>query len=355
MKKLFILLLIATLSLFALTGCEGLVPAEGEGEGEGEGETEGVVVDIEDMVELGGKNWISCGSHDITITFPAPVENASAYITFCSGNYGDKTEAVILDGMGDVVLFPNEDKTIWTGSGTFGCMFNGEIGVARPPLCSPCCASYVEISAGECDPDTCISFPVIVDCDLPYAQIKVGIDKDACECGGCAITFESVTSEFTCSETECCGDDCSGFAGWSIAIYDDDPFDECCEVPCEEPIDSCSGTACPIECTTTCDLDAAGGPYYVVVELVDNVGNSVRYYAILTVTGDGKTEDCAVAVEEFCANISASTGLSGCDCTDWSTDPDTDEYIGFCGPWSNCCNLIPVFPGFIGDIVVTLD
>jgi hypothetical protein len=76
MKKLLLLLLIAILSLFVFAGCDGVVPAEGEGEGEGEGEPEGVVVEIDGMVELAGKNWIACGNHDITITFPAPVENA---------------------------------------------------------------------------------------------------------------------------------------------------------------------------------------------------------------------------------------------------------------------------------------
>jgi hypothetical protein len=37
-KKLFILLLIITLSLLVFSGCKGQIPSEGEGEGEGESE-----------------------------------------------------------------------------------------------------------------------------------------------------------------------------------------------------------------------------------------------------------------------------------------------------------------------------
>jgi len=319
MKKLLVLLLISALAIFVFAGCEGLVPSEGEGEGEGEGEVEAVTVDIDGMQTLGGKNWISGGSHDITVTFPTPMTNVSANITGCTGDYRISGSSV--------VLFPNEDKTVWTGSGTFG---KGD---------TPCCASYVQITSGECSPDVCIEIPVIVDEELPYAKIEVGIDDDACECGGCAVTFES-TDTGTCETVECCGDDCSGLAGWSIAIYEDDPFKTCCNIPCEEPVDTCSGTACPIECTTIClDGSGEGEDYYVLVDLVDNVGNEVRYYAILKITGTGEDGNCAVSVEDFCANVSASTGEFGCDCTDWSENAsiDTDDYIGFCQSDDNCC------------------
>jgi len=323
MKKIFLLLLIATLALFVLTGCDGLVPSEGEGEGEGEEEVEGVTVEIDGLVELAGKNWIACGNHEITITFPAPVENALAYITSCSGYYGTNKEK-IEEPSGDVVLFPNEDKTVWTGSCLFGC-YNSPL-EARPPLCSPCCASYVEISSGECSPETCISFPIIVDCDLPYAKIEV--TSEECECDGCEVTFESTSFSSDCAEDEnCCGDYCSGLAGWSIAVYEEDPFDLCCETPCEEPIYTCSGTECPIKCTTDCLEEEEY--YYVVANLVDNVGNEVEYYGIM-----GLNAECEVIISQYLAD-----GYN-CECTTWDDGYGyiNHEYIGSgsCDPWNNC-------------------
>ena len=66
--------------------------------------------------------------------------------------------------------------------------------------------------------------------------------------------FESTPTESECGESEdCCGDDCSILASWSIDIYDDDDlFNECCNISCIEPIDSCSGTSCPISCESIC-------------------------------------------------------------------------------------------------------
>ena len=325
MKKLLVLLLITTLTLFVLTGCEGVVPAEGEGEGE----TEEVTVEIEGAVELGGKTWIACGNHEITITFPAPVENASAYVTHCSGYYGTEIPKSPIPS-GDVVLFPNADKTVWTGSGYFGCYENNSVFKANG--CSPCCASYVEVTAGECDPEACIVFPVIVDCDLPFAEIEVSID--GCLCEGCEITFESTSQSQECAEAdECCGDYCSGLASWAITLFDEDPFDICCETPCAEPIYTCSGTECPISCTTDCLSD---GTYYAVVNLVDNVGNEVEYYATLEVTSEvvGSETECELLVTEYCADV------QDCECTSFDANAvvDTGPYIGFCWPSSNCCN-----------------
>lgn len=320
MKKGLVLLIIATLSLFVLTGCDGLVPSEGEGEGEGE--VEAVTVEIDGMVELAGKTWISCGNHDITITFAAPVENANAYISYCSGYYGSAKNIPI--DMGGVVLFPNEDKTIWTGSGYFGCYESNFLDAKPLSQCLPCCASYLEVSAGECDPETCISIPVIVDCDLPYAKIEV--TSEECECEGCEVTFATVNESEECADAfECCGDDCSGLAGWSIALYEDDPFDICCETPCEEPIYTCSGTTCPIECTTDCLEEEEY--YYVVVNLVDNVGNEVEYYGIM-----GLNSECEVIISQYLAD-----GYN-CECTNWDDGYGyiNHEYIGQCYPWDNC-------------------
>ena len=280
MKKLLLVLLVVTLASFLFVGCLPTTPAEGEGEGEGEGECE-VTVEIEGAVVLDSKTYLSRGTHTITVTFCAPVVGwVSGYITYCTGDYSKKNKRGNGSGT-EVVLFPNEDRTVWTGSGSFN------------DSASCCCASYVEIYAGECEDEACIWFPVIIDCGNPLAEIEIGVED--CECTGCTISFESTLTDPDCAEgKECCGDDCSGLASWSIVLYDDYPFDKCCDPSiCEEPIDSCSGTECPIECTTDC---LTAGTYYAVVTLVDNVGNETVYYAEIILSGDGSTGDCAIVV-----------------------------------------------------------
>jgi hypothetical protein len=97
-----------------------------------------------------------------------------------------------------------------------------------------------------------------------------------------------------------------------VVLYDGDPFDVCCDPNvCEEPIGSCSGTDCPIVCETEC---LTAGVYYAVVTLVDNVGNETVYYAEITLTGDGLTDDCAIVVVEgfeaaapLCVDFSGAT------------------------------------------------
>jgi len=306
MKKLFLVLLVAVLASFLFVSCLPVTPSEGEGEGEGECE---VAVVIEGAVVVDGKAYVSCGNHDITVTFCTPVVGyADAYITYCSGDYSE-------DGMykgkpngGGVVLFPNADRTVWTGTGYFG---DGE---------TPCCASYVEVWAGECEDEACIWFPVIVDCDPPFAEIEIGVED--CECEGCAITFEGITNTEEClPDEECCGDYCSGLANWSIVLYDDYPFDECCDPSiCEEPIGSCSGTECPISCVTECLVE---GTYYAVITLIDEVGNETVYYAEIILIGDGSTEDCNIQVTE-------GRPFSAPDCVQWIGG--TTDTIGLCAP-----------------------
>jgi len=258
MKKGLILLLITTLSLFILSGCEGLVPSEGEGEGECE-----TTVVIDGAVVVDGKTYVSGGDHDIIVTFCIPViGSASAYITDCNGDYSKGN----LDCGSEVVLFPNADRTVWTGSGNFGPC--GESG---------CCASYVQVVSGECLADVCIVFPVIVDSIIPDADLEVC--ASACDCGGCQISLTSTVLTIPCFPDEgLCWDDCSGIAGWSIAVYDQDPYDECCDIPCVEPVYTCTGVDpfCPIECVTDC-LDECNEMGYmelaVVFTIWDMVGN----------------------------------------------------------------------------------
>jgi len=321
MKKFLLVLLVVALASFLFVGCLPTTPpAEGEGEGEAE-----VTIVIDDAVVVDGKTYVSCGDHTITVTFPAPVVGGvSAYITCCTGDYS-KASAVNndLECGSEVVLFPSADGTVWSGSGEFGCDGFRKIDAF---ICSPCCASYVEIYAGECVDEVCIKFPVIVDCCPPYALID--IDVDNCICEGCEITFESTETDPDCAEAEeCCDDLCSGLAGWSIVLYEDYPFDECCDPSiCEEPIGSCSGTECPIDCTTEC-LDE--GTYWVVITLVDNVGLETVYIAEIIVSGGDDPEDtCDIVVVEYAP-------LDEDPCIEFV---DTHDWVGTCY-WQDECNL----------------
>jgi len=308
MKKLLLVLLVVALASFLLTGCFG-VPDGAEGEGEGEGET-GVVVAIEDAVVVDGKTYVSCGTHTITVTFPAPVVgSADAWISDCCGDYSPSKDDMWDEGR-TVVLFPDATKTVWTGSGEFGI----------PGECPDegCCASYVSIWAGECEDEACIWFPVIVDCCEPYALIE--IDVDNCTCEDCKLTFESAVNTAECApDEECCGDSCSGLTSWSIVLYEDYPFDECCDPSiCEEPIGSCSGTTCPIECTTDC---LSAGEYFAVVTLADAVGLETVYIAQIFI-GGGADEDetCTAVVVEW-------DPISSDPCVE---NPETHDWVGTC-------------------------
>ena len=320
MKKLFLVLLIVTLAAFLLVGCIPVIPGEGEGEGEGESE---VTVEIEGAVVIDGKTYVSGGTHTITVTFPTPVEGwVKSNVSDCSGDYS-KVSNIIIDGDldgdlecgGETVLFPDADKKVWTGEANFGCMLLATLGRPYTQIISPCCASYVEIYAGECEDEACIQFPVIVDSMPPYAEIKATATK--CSCAGCYLTLESISTNPTCADSEeCCSDDCSGLTSWSINIYDEDPFDQCCNTPCIEPIDSCSGTSCPIICETTC-LET--GIYKVVVTLVDAVGNEIRYYGNIELIES--ESECIVFLSGYLENISG--------CADWN-NPFQWGTLGFC-------------------------
>ena len=312
MKKLLFVLLIVALASYLFVGCLPVTPDDG-GEGEGEGEVATNVV-IEGAVVIDGKTYVSAGNHAVTVTFPAPVAGmVEGSVDSCTGDEFAKQAS-----RGTIVFWSDATKKVWTGVGAFE---NGE-----------CCATYVEINAGECDPNACIYFPVIVDGCPPYAQISVTIDD--CECEGCALTFSSIGIDELCEEAElCCGDDCSGLASWSINLYNYYPFDVCCDPTiCEEPIATDSGV-CPVDFTTACLPELAEGEYYyAVLSLVDNVGLEQMYYARIEISG-GDTpggSDCAIV------GIWEGTEADAPTCITWETadtvlvDDELVPYIGEC-------------------------
>ncbi len=154
MKKLLMLLLIATLAVFVLAGCDGFTPAESEGEGEDEDEGVEISVEIEGLIVINDKPYITTGTHNITVTFPIRLKDAYVIITECKGDYSQDR-----DDANKVILLPPENwdpnvgATVWTGTGYFG---NGE---------SDCCACYVEIYSDTYSEDCLMVMPIIVSAD----------------------------------------------------------------------------------------------------------------------------------------------------------------------------------------------
>jgi len=337
-KKLLVLLLIIAVAAFVFAGC---TPG-GEGEGEGEGEIEGVVVDIDGAVELNGRTYVADGNHTITVTFPAPVANVNVYISDCTGDYSKQLLPYYYGN--PVALWPNADKTVWTGSGRFICDVCDSCYES-----TPCCASYVQVVAGECVGNVCVSVPVIVDCGKPYADIKV-TTKDCC-CETCTIVLKSTEGKEdpcgSCATADCCGDDCSGLASWQVDIYKvknvgvdqyEDFFDACCGItPCAELVDSCTGTECPIKCETKClDPGTEQEPkaYFAVITLEDNVGKKTTYYGVIGL---------------WYSATSTSLSDTGCNvkyrglCCDLKAYPKVNllPTIGACSDTNPCVQFLP--------------
>ena len=270
MKKLLLVLLVVTLASFLFVGCLPVTPAEGEGEGEGEGEA-GIcpTVAVTSQVAVGGKNYIKGGEQTITVTFAVPTEPVSVFV-------GGLLKAPDLTPV-EVVMYADATKTVYTGTYDFGSVNEQECGEAY---------IYVE----TCDTCDYCKYPYTVDTLPPTAKIE--ICSDGCDCEGCELSFTSTSGTECDVTTENCDDACSGFASWSIDIYDVYPFDTCCDVPCETPIASDSGV-CPIDFTTAC-LTEVSTPVFAVITLVDNVGNDVRWMVEVEVTDYDTCEEITI-------------------------------------------------------------
>jgi len=319
MKKLLLVLLVVALSSFLFVGCLPTTPAEGEGEGEGE---VGIcpTVAVTSQVAVGGKTYIKAGTQTITVTFAVPTEPVSVYV-------GGSLKVAILnnnpegipDNAVEVVMYPDADKKAYTG--TFNFLGSGkQKAIENNFIHNPSCSEdYIYVLTCEtCAP---CKYPYIVDGEGPETEIE--ITSKACVCEGCDLIFKTPTQTEVCGVTdECCGDDCSGFASYTIDLYTSDPFDACCDVPCITPAYSCpAGVACPVDCTLSC---IPADKYWVVVTLLDAVGNRTRYYAIVDLA-----TDCSFTVTEYYENVKPA-GSDTYECTDWTSIKDTDTTIGFC-------------------------
>jgi len=274
MKKLLLVLLVVTLISFLFVGCLPTTPTEGEGEGEGEVEICPTVA-VTSQVAVEGKTYIKGGEQTITVTFAVPTEPVSVYVggSLKQPVLNNNPEGVP-DNAVEVVMYPDAEKKNYTG--TFNFLGSGkQKATQNNSIYNPCFEDYIYVlTCDTCDP---CKYPYIVDSIIPDADLEVC--ASACDCGGCQISFTSTVLTSPCNpDEELCWDDCSGIAGWSIAIYDQDPYDECCDMPCVEPIYTCTGVDpfCPIECVTSCldECDAQGMmELYVVWTIWDMVGN----------------------------------------------------------------------------------
>jgi len=310
MKKLLLVLVVVALASFLFVGCipGGTTP---DGDGGGDGEV-GIcpTVAVTSQVAVGGKNYIKAGSQTLTVTFAVPTEPVSVFV-------GNALKAAPVSTT-EVVMYANADKTVYTGTFTFGAS------------ALDCAEAYIYVET--CDACAYCKYPYTIDTTGPESEIKIS-NGAVCSCEGCTIEFDSTKDSTVCTTDVCCGDYCSGFASYAIDLYTTKPFGVCCDVPCATPAYSCpGGVACPIDCTLTCitgTLTSVDKVYYAVVTLLDNVGNSTRYYATLTLDSA-----CGLTVQEFTEN----TGV----CSDYTVSKSAPQVV------------TPTVPALIGDCLTTL-
>jgi len=301
MKKLLLVLLVLAMAAFLFVGCLPTTPpTDGEDEGDGE-------VTVCPTIEI-------AGSYTDATTGIVYVKGKSSGVYKVTLTYAQPTEGVIVQVVGGG--YPTATIIPVTVSAD-GLTYTAE--VSATTLTALDCESFMIIATdcyGEC---TCTK-TFTVDKYAPKAKMMLSVD--GCPCYNCEIALESdYTIPGTCVDAlGCCADDCSGFASWSVDVYAANPFDICCLIPCEVPIKSCEAAACPIDCTTGCvvgdDYSATDTIeyYYIVMSMLDNVGNEAKYYARVKFNSG-----CTVSVIEYWLAANKDADADGVnDCNDWS-------------------------------------
>lgn len=297
MKKLLLVLAVIAMASFLFVGC---IPGTTTPDTDTDTDTDGVAicptVAVTSQVAVGGKNYIKAGSQTITVTFAVPTEPVSVFV-----GAGLKNDLPV-----EVVMYTT-DKLVYTGTYTFGA-----------DAANTCGEAYIYVETCE----TCdyCKYPYTVDAVAPTAKIEICVDE--CDCDGCELSFSSTSATVCDVTTDDCGDgDCSGLASWSIDIYADYPFDDCCLVPCVTPIASDSGV-CPISFTTDClttVIDGRTDSVFAVVTLVDNVGNKVKWGV-----------EIGVCDYDTCDEIWIDPYTSGAGITDKCLDEPPSETFTVC-------------------------
>jgi len=300
MKKLLLVLMVVALASFLFVGCVPVTPAEGEGEGETEVAicpTISIAGSYYDAVS--GKTFMkgkTSGVYTVTVVYAQPTEGVAIKYSSATTTVASAPYYVSADGL----------------------TYTAEI----PYNVAGSCASFMITTTdcyGEC---TCVQ-TFTLDNHAPKAKIKVTVP--ACVCEDCSLTFDSDwVNAGTCVDTAgCCGDDCSGFAAWSIDVYNQDPYNTCCTIPCATPVATCSAAACPIDCATGClyGEDAAASvlvpKYFVIIDMADNVGNSKKYWASIVFDSGCNVE--SDGVYQWTAANKAAVGSTTDTCVDWTS------------------------------------
>jgi len=304
MKKLLLVLMVVAMASFLFAGCLPGVVDDGDGDGDGDGTVVPVTMTIEDEYKsTAGVTYVGCAK-DVTVTFPTPV--AVDYVVYIARKLVEEDGTVTYKLMPDpepVAATPNADRTIWTvedyeflyGYPCDGLRYQIENGFLCE--CEPIC--LVALLKHPCCPGEEVALRVVtVDCEEPYADLAVTFKDcfDPCaetdECnpfvGGAYFEFSS-REVGLCATTDCCGDDCSGLASWTLVVDPD---------PCAAACDTVTGSACPVEGVVECGclLYATGvavgedlnltETYKVTYTLLDNVGNKFEDTWTITVDTD---------------------------------------------------------------------
>jgi len=278
MKKLLLLLLVVALASFLLVGClPGTTPDDEDDDGDDD--VVGVTMTIEDeYTDAVGVTFVACGK-DVIVTLPTAVE--VDYVVYVASKVWDETDeeyeyVCIEPGI------PDATRTVWTFTDytTLDCEYE----------CEPIC--LVALLKHPCCPGDEVALRVVtIDCTPPYADLAVTfkdcfdpcLTEDPCDpfVQGAYFEFSSRTAG-DCVTTDCCGDDCSGFASWTLVIDPD---------PCAPACDTVSGSACPVEGVVECGCllyatTTETLTYDVTYTLLDNVGNKFEDTWTITVDTD---------------------------------------------------------------------
>jgi len=278
--------MVVALAAFLLVGCiPGITPPP-DGEEPPPGEEICPTVSVTSQASVGGKTYIKGGKQTITVTFAVPTEPVSVYV----GNDLRANPVGVPDSAAEVIMYANADKTVYTGEFKFAQVWWGgyypDDGLITWQ--QSCGEDYIYVVT--CDTCAPCKYPYTVDTGKPFIG-PVEICVEDCTCAGCSITFTGKKT-FDCDDCDpkvYCGDCCSGFASWAVQIYNKSPFDECCDTPCIEPIDSGTGT-CQVDFTTKCLEESSAGSetrmVYALVTAFDNVGNKIKWLTTVTVNPD---------------------------------------------------------------------
>jgi len=320
MKKLLLVLLVVALASFLLVGClgEGTVVDDGD---EDENDDGDVAVEVTLEVEndyldpLTGKTYVNglddC-LQDVIVTIPGGVDAIETYedsVVYVAVKWYDETNDK--DVFVNLQEATSTDGIVWTAEDYDFCGIVELDGATLIDNCESIC--LVALVKHPCCPgDEIVLKVVTVDGADPYADLFVTVedcadecDPDPCATDGVYLTWTSTTAATSCLPADdCCGDDCSGLASWTIEVEPD---------ACAGPCDLVTGS-CPVVGTLDCGClpYADSGEtvtYTVKYTLLDNVGNEFTEDWTIEL-GEDSGEDITVVAGDFSGTVTLDTAFT---------------------------------------------